>query len=101
MMHTPLFVKWEPFVGLVSPGTIVAPKSGLYKISCSLYALYMGGNGQANFQMFVNGVNPLFILDNNVRPEDTAMFISTVQYRNLNAVDVLTVRRQAGSTVSS
>jgi hypothetical protein len=86
--------------GNVSPGVIVVPKSGLYKISCSSYAAYQSGSGAANFQMLQNGSNPFYILDNNVSASETGMFISTVQYRNLNAGDVLTVQRQQGFEAS-
>jgi hypothetical protein len=84
--------------GSASSNSIRVPYSGLYKITGATYGTYVSSVGECNFFLLINGSNSGFIFDNNVPASDGAMYISTVQYRILNANDIISTARQALNT---
>jgi hypothetical protein len=80
---------------------VTVPKSGLYKISGSFLGKYVSAPGTLNFQLRVNNTIVTWISDNDITAADGQMFISTGQFRHLNAGDVLSIIRQGGSSGSA
>ena len=92
------FIGGQTFVrgtgGSVTVGSITVPTTGVYKLSAGIYGTWSSGTGKLNYEYLINGVVSGYVCDNNITVDDNSMFISTIQYLNLNAGDLVTFQKQ-------